>query len=419
MNSNTQVIVLVLDRLQPSYIGPYGGSWVNTPSLNRLATESILVEHAIVDSPRIESIYQSYWRGVHACAHEASQDLPTLAEQLEQHCVATYLVTDEPQVVQQPCSEFFHECIQTESATPPQSAEHMDDTQLSSFMAQATEVLLSVPDTSLVWIHAQAMEGAWDTPYAMRCELADDEDPAPPDFVSPPQIAFADEPDPDLLLGITQAYAAEIEKLDQCLAGFLQALQALSNREIMFILTSPRGFPLGQHRLVGGQQALYGELIHVPYLMWFSDRRSAAERRQLIWQPPMLFATVLDFFGLDVPTSGYGACSVLTDLHGRPTPLMQQACSIEGLERSIRTPAWFYRKATKVQVATERTSGDASFGELFVKPDDRWEVNEIRDRRNDVAEQLCRALRDFEQAACDGKLDQLPPLDEELVVSAD
>ena len=295
--------MLVLDRLQPSYLGPYGGSWVDTPSLNRLATESMLVEHAVVDSPHIESIYESYWRGVHAFAHEAAQNVPTLAELLEQHRVTTCLVTDEPQVVEQPSAEFFHECIQTERATPPQSVEHVDDTQLASFMAQATEVLMSAPDMSLVWIHAQAMEGAWDTPYEFRCELADEEDPSPPDFVSPPQIAFAEEPDPDLLLGITQAYATEIQKLDLCLAGFLQALDTLSNREIMFVLTSPRGFPLGQHRLVGGQQALYSELIHVPYLTWFSDRRFAAERSQLIWQPPMLFATVLDFFGLDLPTS--------------------------------------------------------------------------------------------------------------------
>ena len=98
---------------------------------------------------------------------------------------------------------------------------------------------------------------------------------------------------------------------------------------------------------------------------------------------------------------------------------MQQACTVDGLEKSIRTPAWFYREATKEQAATERPSGDASLGELYVKPDDRWEVNEIIDRRDDIADQLRRALRDFEQAACDRQLDQLPPLDEQLVVSTD
>ena len=34
---------------------------------------------------------------------------------------------------------------------------------------------------------------------------------------------------------------------------------------ICFAVTSPRGFPLGEHRRIGEcDQALYGELLHVP-----------------------------------------------------------------------------------------------------------------------------------------------------------
>ena len=36
---------------------------------------------------------------------------------------------------------------------------------------------------------------------------------------------------------------------------------------------------------------------------------------------------------------------------------------------------------------------------MFVKPDDRWEVNEVSVRCRDVVEQMAQALRQFEQAA--------------------
>ena len=54
------------------------------------------------------------------------------------------------------------------------------------------------------------------------------------------------------------------------------------------------------------------------------------------------------------------------------------------------------------------------YRELFAKPDDRWEVNEVASRCGDVVEQLAAAADQFEQAAAAGTLATLPPLAEIL-----
>jgi len=50
-------IVLVIDRLGPGMMGPYGNTWLDTPHLNRLASESLLFEYALADSPALATVF--------------------------------------------------------------------------------------------------------------------------------------------------------------------------------------------------------------------------------------------------------------------------------------------------------------------------------------------------------------------------
>ena len=52
--------------------------------------------------------------------------------------------------------------------------------------------------------------------------------------------------------------------------------------------------------------------------------------------------------------------------------------------------------------------------ELYCKPDDRWEVNDVANRCPDVVEGLQQALSQSEQAAVSGQVASLPPLEEWL-----
>ena len=57
------LVVLVLDGLQPAYLGPYGNTWVNTPAWNHLAAESLLLERCWLDAPELADFYRAAWTG--------------------------------------------------------------------------------------------------------------------------------------------------------------------------------------------------------------------------------------------------------------------------------------------------------------------------------------------------------------------
>ena len=66
-------ICLVFDRLHAGYVGAYGNSWIDTPWLDRLASQSLLLDCALVDSPDLERLYRSYWQGWHALCPAAAR----------------------------------------------------------------------------------------------------------------------------------------------------------------------------------------------------------------------------------------------------------------------------------------------------------------------------------------------------------
>ena len=72
-----------------------------------------------------------------------------------------------------------------------------------------------------------------------------------------------------------------------------------------------------------------------------------------------------------------------------------------GGDRAIRTPAWFLRAGIPPQ--------------LFAKPDDRWEVNDVASLCPEVCECLLDALAQYEQTLTAGRIADLPPLSEILV----
>ena len=82
-------------------------------------------------------------------------------------------------------------------------------------------------------------------------------------------------------------------------------------------------------------------------------------------------------------------------------------CSSDGFvgQRAIRTPAWYLRQV------------DGGTAELYAKPDDRWEVNDVATRCGAEAESLAQALDETLAAARSGTLDRLPPLDDSLLAS--
>ena len=397
-------IVLVIDRLHRGFLGGYGNTWIETPAFDRLAAESVVFDQMLVDAPRLGPLYRSFWQGWHALA-PAVENRPTLPAMLREAGVNCTLLTDDRTVIEHPLSIEFDDFVQIDPPWQSQMAAEgaYEETHLARSFLQIIDWVQTAKRPFLLWCHLSSLGTTWDAPVECRERYSDESDP--------PLLATADVPDrmlaagfdPDELLVYTQAYAGQIALLDTCLGGFLGVLDELpAAHKTVLALTAARGFPMGEHLRLGPcDEALHGELVHVPLVLRFPDRLGAATRSQALVEPADLWATLLDYWRIAAPPSPTGV-SLMPLVREEPTaPRQRMVVAGPGPERAIRTPAWYLRK-------TEPP-------ELYAKPDDIWEVNDVAVRCPEVVDRLLDAADQFEQAIYGGNVADLPPLGDMLV----
>ncbi len=396
-------ICLVLDRLHAGYVGAYGNSWIETPAFDRLASRSLVFERALVDSPQLERLYRSYWQGRHALCPAAEESRPSLAALLREAGVSTALMTDEPQIARHPLAVDFDELIEIDPPWQTQSAGDIEQTHFARCFVQMIEWLEAAREPFLLWCHFGGLGTTWDAPLRFRQSYWEEGDPPPPISADVPERMLPPDHDPDERLGIAQSYAGQVALLDTCLGAMLEFLDGQpAGRETLLSLVSARGFPLGEHRRVGAcDDALYGELVGVPWMLRFPDAAGAAVRSQALVEPDDLWATLLAWWRIGGVPASPTARSLMPIVRQDADVLRDRLCIACGAERAIRTPAWYLR------------AGDEP--ELFAKPDDRWEVNNVVSRCPEVVEGLQDALRRYEQALSAGAVFELPPLSEVLL----
>ncbi len=413
------VICLCVDRLHSGFLGAYGNSWIETPAFDRLAGGSFVFDQALIDTPELDRLYRSYWQGWHAlCPTGPPDDRPSLAAVLREAGLNTTLLTDERLVGQHPLAVDFDELIEIDPPWEPQTAESVEQTHLAKCFVEAIDWLESAREPFLLWCHLGAMGTTWDAPPAFRQAYWEEGDPQPTDSADVPDLLLPEDHDPDQLLAISQAYAAQVSLFDTCFGALLELLDGGElGSETLLVLTSSRGFPLGEHRRVGPcadvqddadlqdddiscGEALYGESIHVPLVLRFPDAAGASARSGALVGPADLWATLLQCCGGDCPPSP-SAGSLMPIIHHEVDVLRDRMCMAgAGQQRAIRTAAWYLR--------------DAGRAELFAKPDDRWEVNDVAVRCPEVAESLRDLLDQYQQTLPAGMVSTLPPLSEVL-----
>lgn len=411
-------IIVAVDRLHAGYLGCYGNAWVLTPEFNRLAAEGFVFDQCLIDSPQLAEIYESYWLGSHVSERRGRGAAQTpFAGLLEAAGRATTLICDDVEVCEHPLASAFGEVIRYDAPADAGDSESRGggdpaETHLARFFAVACEWLAAAREPFCLWLHTGALGAEWDAPYEFRRQYADEDGPSAPDFRDVPRRMLPEDYDPDELLGICQAYAGQVSLLDLALGGLLELVRSGSlASNTLLAVTSARGFPLGEHRRIGPvDDALYGELVQAPWLLRMPDGLGAMDRSQALVQPADLFATLLDGLQIARPAPCGSGQSALPLVRGDQQWLRDHACIFgpHG-ERGLRTPAWYLRRPVRA------AESEAPRAELYAKPDDRWEVNDVADRCPAETEALEQALSAFESAAKSGSLEQLAPLDEYLV----
>ena len=416
-------IVVIVDRFSAAYMGSYGNTWLETPELNRIASQSLLFEFATTNSPKLQDVYHAYWWGVtpglRPESSHSDRDAITggeappgtsLPEVIRRSGVFTCLVTDELRVADMAPEEAFDQRVVLKGQPAAGESEESDgddifQTQVAQGFAAALEVAETLPRPFLLWIHLRGMEGPWDAPYSLRLGLAEEDDPEPPRFVDPPRRVLSPDEDPDTRWGYMRAYGGQILALDACCGLFFDALQNLDGQaETLVTWTSPRGYPLGDHQEIGTSlRGLYGDTLHVPWWISLPDGSAAAARCTSLIHPPDMASTLVDWWQLDAVSP-----SELTRLGNS---LLAFA---EGLEDS-RRPYVVAADEGMLSVRSDAWLAVRCLGEswrIYAKPDDRFEANEVSGRCRPIVETLDSWIGSYVEAASEHftSLPRLPEL---------
>jgi arylsulfatase A-like enzyme len=391
-------IVIAVDGLRASALGAYGNAWHPTPALDRLASESLLFDWMMVDSPALAGFYRAAWLGAPAprdgveptnlkplaAAHPAG-----LLPQLLAAGVAASLTTDDVWLAEQG-DQLGVRDVRALEFPDSATAESMADTELAQLFAIAADQLeqWSVAEESaptdgdpprLLWLHARGYHGAWDAPLELRQSLLDEDDPEAPTFVTPPPRLETTNLD-ELLLQ-RAAYAAQTTILDQCVGMLIDMLAETGlGDSTAVVVIGCRGFALGEHGAAGSEvRELYGEVTHIPCLLRRPDGApTAPPRASELRQPADLAPYLLEWLGCAHTTS--------SNDEQQPEAVRDRVVAIgKHGELAMRTQSWLLRQTAKPSEVGEAEPTV----ELFAKPDDRWEANEIADRcPEEVAELL-------------------------------
>jgi arylsulfatase A-like enzyme len=152
---------------------------------------------------------------------------------------------------------------------------------------------------------------------------------------------------------------------------------------------------------------LHEEIIHLPLLLRLPKGEGAGRHVPALTQTVDVGPTVAEAFGVSLP--GAHGHSLLPLARGEAEQVRAYACAGlragGAIEWALRTPEWGFL----LPLAAE---GEARGPQLYVKPDDRWEVNNVVQHHLELSDRLEKTLRAFVRATEQAGPLEVPPLED-------
>jgi arylsulfatase A-like enzyme len=393
-----KAIVLEIPGLHLGYLGCYGNEWIATPAFDELAAAGVVFDSHFADCPA--AALRSGWSGRYdfpnlptTAAGSANPQNPLFAS-LQAHGVSTHRI--------EPTSGklLAHEKIMMKSIVALKK--------------------LAAKEAWLMWVELPSLAPPWRKPKKVEIdyfdeEAADDEDELTPWYDA---VAGALNLDDDAdFVRLQRTYATVVTALDSHFGAWLDELNQLGFLEdTLLCVTANRGLALGEHGFVGDCRPWpYEEFAHVPLLFHWPKGCAGGSRVSALTQPVDLMPTLLDAFG--APSPDVHGKSLLPLLRGEVAQTREYACTGirlgEAVEWSLRTRDWAY-----ILPANQAPNEPPRAPQLYVKPDDRWEVNDVAQHHWETVEQLERLLHGFVAATRAPGPFQPPKLSETIAATA-
>jgi arylsulfatase A-like enzyme len=484
------VIVVVCNSLHLGFLGAYGNAWIETPNVDRLASEGVVFDHHFPENLTTLPTRRSWWTGRYGFAEPEQgwtalrADELILPDLLWDQGVRTALISDVPLLREAGLGygRGFDDVIWVRGSgydplvppgdprakslslddepglrLPPEDDPSLEtwkkrweqflrnravlrtDVEENTGVARTVQTAIDwlerrgrESDQFLLWLDLFSPHGPWDAPQPYRDQyttvepdefeageegdLVDDAIDEDEEIDIEEVTALLDVPAGAVgdviseaeLFRLRRTYAGAVTLVDRWLGELFQALRRMGRMDdTLVIFTSDQGEPLGEHGFVRRFRPwLYEELIHTPLIVRMPGGKPGGIRHQALVQTVDLLPTIVGAFGIrpddELRLHGH---DLLTLIRGEQTKVRDYACmGMDVEEFALRTHLWHFILPVVVDPEEPRTA------ELYRKPEDRWDQNNVIEQHPEVADQLELALRRFVEALGRNALEDLRPL---------
>jgi hypothetical protein len=426
-----KALVLTARGLQAGLVAAYGNLWIDTPALDVLASQGVVFDQHFAGRADAAGARREWRDGRYhlPTTGDDADDAPSprplspggrgegvrgddLIAALRARGVFTCLVVDDGR------------------PWPPGFDAGWDEVRRAASFPEAVEEAraalgrLAGRDDWLLWVDLGAPLPPWDAPEEFVAPYFQDEpagdaeeedaDEGEEQEFEPlqPLTAPADGPvdadDDALYFRLQSTYAGAVSYLDSGVGQILDALADLPpEQEPLVLFTTDHGLPLGEHGVVGLSRPWpHSEVVHLPLILRLPGGDEAGRRVDALTQAADLAPTLADVFGVELQ-----ACqghSLLSLAYGESERVRDYACSGlpsgDAIEWALRTPEWAF-------LLPNGTADGLPLGpQLYVRPDDRREVNNVLHHHLELADGLEKTLRVFVEASRRAGPLQAPPL---------
>lgn len=311
------VLLVTFDTTRADHLGPYGCSYAFTPTLDRLARESIKFDRAFSCAPITLPSHTSIMTGLYPFYHGVRDnshfvvkpEINTLAESLSEAGYQTgatiaAFVLDAQFGLDQGFDHYDDhvetKAVQTPFAVPERIAEHVT--------TAAIEWLESIDRSKpyFLWVHYYDPHAGYRPPATFTRYQGNPYDV---------EIAYADSE-----LGRLLRFVDDTSSVD---------------RRPMIVFTADHGDALGQYGEKTHAYFAYDSTLHVPLIVHLPDGKHAGGEIDTVVGIVDIMPTILDVVGLEVPPPDTMHGRSLTPLWNSPQPppeLVDRAIAFESYE---------------------------------------------------------------------------------------
>ena len=382
--------MVMFDTLNRHMLPPYGCEWTHAPNFQRLAERTVTFDNCYVGSMPCMPARRDLHTGRYNFLHRSWTPLEpfdnSVPEILRRNGVHTHLVTDHQHYWEDGGATYHnrystYEFVRGQEGDPwkgivdptfeippydrePSAHENLDeairlwrqDWINRSFMRSPEEQSQAVTfDLGLEFLRTNARADDW----FLQIETFDPHEPyfsheaykqlyphgyEGPHFDWPPYRRVKETP--EQVEHLRYEYAALLSMCDEKLGQVLDSMDEHDLwKDTMLIVCTDHGYLLGEHDWWAKNiQPWYDENAHIPLFMWDPRCGKAGERRESLVQMIDFPATLLQFFGLELPPEMQGV--PLADTIDRDVPVREAALfGIHGGHVNVTDGRYVYMRA--------------------------------------------------------------------------